>query len=134
MLSWSELFLGLKTCCMKKKFDRIFFFKVLPNLQIKPILKILTSQLRNIHKSLNFWKFNRDVIAIYFKEIIPICFLGKYKCRESWPSEFGFKVFTLFLDIVLFVVPLIIMLLTYILIAFALRKSLKLTLEGNNGK
>ncbi len=58
---------------------------------------------------------------------------GKYKCRESWPTELGFEIFTLFLDIVLLVVPLIIMSLTYSLIALTLKKSLKTSSVGKNG-
>ncbi|RWS26313.1 cholecystokinin receptor-like protein [Leptotrombidium deliense] len=37
----------------------------------------------------------------------------KFKCRESWPSEKHLIAFTIFLDVILFVIPLIVMIVTY---------------------
>nr|XP_027197494.1 gastrin/cholecystokinin type B receptor-like [Dermatophagoides pteronyssinus] len=48
---------------------------------------------------------------------------GHYKCREAWPSFLHKQVFTLFLDFILLIIPLIIMILTYGSIALTLRHS-----------
>ncbi|XP_054164503.1 QRFP-like peptide receptor [Oppia nitens] len=50
---------------------------------------------------------------------------GNFKCRESWPSVLCFEAFTIFLDIILLIVPLIIMSLTYTSIAITLKNNLK---------
>ncbi|CAG2166912.1 unnamed protein product [Oppiella nova] len=57
---------------------------------------------------------------------------GKYKCRESWPSDMCFEAFTLFLDVVLLIVPLIIMSLTYTMIALTLKNNLRTYSHGVN--
>ncbi|XP_046910590.2 cholecystokinin receptor type A [Dermatophagoides farinae] len=48
---------------------------------------------------------------------------GHYKCREAWPSFLHKQVFTLFLDFILLIIPLIIMIMTYSSIALTLRNS-----------
>lgn len=43
-------------------------------------------------------------------------FAGRHKCREDWPTEALEKTYTVFLDIILLVLPLLIMAVKYGLI------------------
>ncbi|XP_023220848.1 cholecystokinin receptor-like, partial [Centruroides sculpturatus] len=58
-------------------------------------------------------------------QLQPIRDTDKYKCRESWPSEISEKIFNLFLDVILLVVPLLIMTVTYSFIVGTLWKTIK---------
>ncbi|KAF7489586.1 Cholecystokinin receptor type A [Sarcoptes scabiei] len=49
---------------------------------------------------------------------------GFYKCREAWPSFLHKQVFTIFLDVVLLIGPLVIMVMTYSSIALTLRNNI----------
>ncbi|RWS03143.1 gastrin/cholecystokinin type B receptor-like protein, partial [Dinothrombium tinctorium] len=49
----------------------------------------------------------------FLSELQPLKDKTKFKCRESWPSDQHLIAFSLFLDIILFVIPLIVMVITY---------------------
>ena len=65
---------------------------------------------------------------------IPIAVFTKYTeypagrsfCREKWPSEGWMKAYTIFLDFILFLVPIVIMLISYSFIAYTLWSGLKM--------
>ncbi|XP_054164525.1 cholecystokinin receptor type A-like [Oppia nitens] len=55
----------------------------------------------------------------------PIENIGIYECRESWPTPHLLTAFTLFLDVLVFIIPLMIMSITYTSIAITLRYNLR---------
>ncbi|RZF38517.1 hypothetical protein LSTR_LSTR006112, partial [Laodelphax striatellus] len=57
---------------------------------------------------------------------------GKHKCRETWPTQISEKVFNLFLDAILLLIPLIIMSLAYSLIVSKLWKGLQREIKHNS--
>lgn len=59
-------------------------------------------------------------------------FTGRHKCRETWPTKFSEKIFNLFLDAILLLVPLIIMSLAYSLIVSKLWKGLQREIQQNS--
>lgn len=69
-------------------------------------------------------------INIEYFHYISHCFiflffvLGKYKCRESWPSNVWESSFNLFLDGILLAVPLILMATAYLRIGLVLQKEI----------
>ncbi|XP_067142612.1 cholecystokinin receptor-like [Centruroides vittatus] len=61
----------------------------------------------------------------YLSKLQSIKGTDKYKCRENWPNLFTERLFTIFLDVVLLVVPLVIMSVTYSLIIRTLWKTIR---------
>ena len=52
------------------------------------------------------------LISLFMKILFLTC-ADKYKCRERWPSEQHLIVFTVLLDVLLFLIPLIVMIVAY---------------------
>ena len=63
-------------------------------------------------------------IAIY-SQYIQIRETGRHKCRELWPSSLGEKGYTIFLDIILLLIPLLLMSVMYSLISFRLYRGIQ---------
>ncbi|CAG0883816.1 unnamed protein product [Darwinula stevensoni] len=63
-------------------------------------------------------------IAIY-SQYTQIGETGRHKCRETWPSSLGEKGYTIFLDIILLSVPLLLMSVMYSLISFRLYRGIQ---------
>ncbi|XP_054164549.1 cholecystokinin receptor-like [Oppia nitens] len=59
--------------------------------------------------------------------LLPIENTGDYECRESWPIQRLSIAFTLFLNVILFIIPLMIISINYTLIAITLQYNLKLS-------
>ncbi|GFU12984.1 cholecystokinin receptor [Trichonephila clavipes] len=55
--------------------------------------------------------------SLLLSQLIPIKSPGKYKCREVWPDVRSERAFNIYLDVVLLVIPLLIMIIVYSLIA-----------------
>ncbi|GFR16821.1 cholecystokinin receptor type A [Trichonephila clavata] len=55
--------------------------------------------------------------SLLLSQLIPIKSPGKYKCREVWPDVESERAFNIYLDVVLLVIPLLIMIIVYSLIA-----------------
>uniref|UniRef100_A0AAN0LHX2 G protein-coupled receptor n=1 Tax=Polyphagotarsonemus latus TaxID=1204166 RepID=A0AAN0LHX2_9ACAR len=79
----------------------------------------------HVHKVIGcVWIFSLIIMSpiAYLSELKPMVEKDKYKCRENWPSHQYLIMFTLFLDILLLLIPLVIMIVTYTLIAISLTK------------
>lgn len=59
---------------------------------------------------------------------------GRHKCREEWPDETLEKIYTVFLDIILLVLPLVIMAVKYGLITRTLWPATNNNEQSLNGK
>ncbi|XP_054267360.1 cholecystokinin receptor type A-like [Macrosteles quadrilineatus] len=57
---------------------------------------------------------------------------GRHKCREDWPSPASERVFNIFLDMILLLIPLVIMTLAYSLIVSKLWKGLQREIKHNS--
>ncbi|XP_065159146.1 cholecystokinin receptor-like [Atheta coriaria] len=57
---------------------------------------------------------------------------GTHKCREVWPSKASDRIYSLFLEAILLIIPLVIMTLAYSLIISKLWKGLQKEIEHNN--
>ena len=58
---------------------------------------------------------------------------GKHKCVEIWDNQYMEKVYTVFLDLVLLVFPLLLMLAAYGKITYTLYKGMRLELRSAQG-
>ena len=67
-----------------------------------------------------------------FQQLLPLP-RGGHKCLEIWSSFTGEKVYTLFLDLVLLVCPLLLMLMAYSRISWTLWKGIQLELRSVQG-
>ncbi|XP_054721207.1 cholecystokinin receptor-like [Uloborus diversus] len=72
------------------------------------------------------------VPSVLLSQLIPTKSPGKYKCREEWPDAQSERIFNIYLDVVLLVIPLLIMIIFYSLIARKLCIGSKLNF--NKGK
>ncbi|GIX99197.1 cholecystokinin receptor type A [Caerostris darwini] len=54
--------------------------------------------------------------SLVLSQLIPIKIKGKFKCREVWPDKQSERIFNIYLDVVLLVIPLLIMIIVYSLI------------------
>ena len=59
---------------------------------------------------------------------------GRHKCLEFWPNTTLEKAYTVFLDLVLLLLPLLLMLVAYGLISRTLWKGMQLEMRSTQGK
>ena len=59
---------------------------------------------------------------------------GTQKCTEEWSNDTAEKAYTIFLDFVLLIIPLVMMLVAYGKIAMTLWKGIKLEMRSVQGK
>uniref|UniRef100_T1IJT3 Gastrin/cholecystokinin type B receptor n=1 Tax=Strigamia maritima TaxID=126957 RepID=T1IJT3_STRMM len=67
---------------------------------------------------------------VVWSSLIPLLEKGKFKCREAWPSVHSEKIFTIFLDVYLFLIPLVVMTATYTLVSIRLCEGIQLELQN----